>query len=111
MKKDTLYQKSNYDFDERDIHKVTFEEFLTYSRGKKREYFCHMSSYYGYSLEDFAKEFQTNVGTIKVWSQRVGYYPNNHVSSRMKKSRDNLIFERTISVFGPAMPARKLCYE
>ena len=111
MKKDILYNKARYDFDERDIHKITFEEFLTYSRPKKREYFNHMYSFYGYSIEEFAKELRTNVGTIKVWMKRVGYFPCNNTSDRMRLSKNNLIFERRIDLFGPTMPARKLCYE
>ena len=91
---------------------VTFAEFSEYSRSKKREYFCHMRDYYGYSVEDFAKELKVNVSTVKVWSERVGFYPSSSIdSSRKKKSKDNLIFQRAISVIGPSMPARKLCYE
>ena len=101
-----------YDFDERDIHKVTFDEFTNYSRPKKREYFNHMRDYYGYSVEDFAKELKVNVSTVKVWSERVGFCPNSSVDRvRKKKSKDNLMLQRKINVFGPSMPARKLCYE
>jgi len=112
MKRYNAYNKSNYDFDERDLHKVTFAEFSDYSRLKKREYFCHMRDCYGYSVEDFAKELNVNVSTVKVWFERVGFHPvSSFDNNRKKKSKENLILQRTISVFGPSMPARKLCYE
>ena len=102
---------SDYDFDERDIRKVSFIEFSNYSRPKKREYLSHMRDYYGYSIEDLAKELGTNVGSIRVWAERVGCFFFDKNDDRQIRSRKNLIFERTVSVIGPDAPAVRLCYE
>lgn len=101
----------DYDFDDRDLHIISYMEFLHYSRPKKREYFTHMRDYYGYTSEDFAKELETNVGTINVWASRVGFHFVNRKSDRQIKSRSKLIAERTISAIGPDAPEVRLCYE